>query len=923
MSKSILFFISFFTLNLLSAQGTLSGKIIDAQTNESLIGASVMLKENSLGAAADFDGNYLIENIPNGKYTAVCTYIGYKTFNTTVTISNTTPVALDFRMELESKVLEGVMIVGKADRQSVAAVAMLQQKSTTMLSGISNEDFKKSPDRTSGDILKRVSGTSVQDNKFVVIRGLADRYNISQLNNQSLPSTEPDKRAFSFDLFPSNLISNLIVYKTATPELPGEFGGGVISVNTKEVPEDDFLQLTIGSSYNTQSTGKPYSFYTTGKTDWLGFDNGTRALPSRVTKEGLASTDKYTISKLITNDWKVNPFNSMLPSGSIQMTGGKNIKIGGKDFGVIGALSYNNTQRLLEINRGDYNIDKTRLYDFMDVQARKDVLLGGMLNFALKINDKNKLVFNNLYSIHGDDQFINRNGKDIEQERTNQSYSMLYSSTKLLNSQLLGEHSLGKKDIKLKWGLTLSDVSKETPSYRRMTYFKNLDAEAEEPFIAYVPQGAPSPNYAGRFYSNQAEKMYALTTDLSIPYRFLGFDNKFKVGIFGDVKDRNFQARVFGYTRALKFNYSNQLELLPLNQIFNPENINEYGFVLKESTNPNDSYSAGSEMAGGYMMTEQNLTKALKVVAGIRLENFTQKLSTSTYGGKKIDFQKQLTDVLPSINFIYALSEKSNLRLSASQTVCRPNFRELAPFSFYDFNVSASIMGDPNLVRTKISNLDLRYELFLSNNQSISLTGFYKKFKNPIEQFYETLGAGTRNFNFKNALEADNYGVELEYRANLDIISPLLKNFSIFGNLSYINSKVDVSVDAVSAVNGTSRPLQGQSPYLINSGLNYNNNKYGFSTTLFFNKIGRRIWLVGSNKYLDTYEAPRNVLDFQIAKRIFKNGELKFNIQDIFNNPSVFYQDQNNNKQFDEVEDTKIIQQNFGSNYSLSFSYKF
>lgn len=905
-----------------AAQSSITGKIFDKETNEPLIGASVLIKETLTGATTDFDGNFIIENVGKGTFNLSCTYIGYREIKQVVTLDGVEKKEITFSMELDTKVLEGVLIVGKADRQSVTAISMLQQKNSSMLSGISNEDFKKSPDRTSGDILKRVSGTSVQDNKFVVIRGLADRYNASLLNGQSLPSTEPDKRAFSFDLFPSNLISNLIIYKTATPDLPGEFGGGIISVNTKEVPEEDFLQLTIGSSYNTQSTTKNYNFYQTGKTDWLGIDNTTRALPQGITKEGLNSDAKYTVSQLMPNDWKVNSFNSMLPGLNLQIAGGKNMKVLGKEVGVIGSVSYANTQRILQVNRGDYNVDTSRLYNFNDVQAKKDVLIGNMLNFAIKLNDNNKLTFNNLLSIHGDDQFTSRNGRDIEQERINQSYSMLYNSTILYNSQLLGEHAVSAKGAKLKWGFTLSDVTKNTPSYRRMTYFKNLDAEVSEPFVAYIPQGAPSPNYAGRFYSNQNERMYAFTTDFTLPYKLFKFENKLKVGAFTDIKDRKFDARVFGYTRSLKYDFTKNLELLPLDQLLSAENINEKGFVLKESTNPNDGYNAGSVMAGGYLMIEQNLLEKLKLVGGVRVENFTQNLATTTYGGTKIDFSKQLTDVLPSVNLIYALNEKSNLRASASQTVCRPNFRELAPFSFYDFNLSAAIVGDPNLVRTKITNLDLRYELFLSNNQSVSLTTFYKKFQNPIEQFYESTGAGTRIFNFKNAKEAMNIGVEFEYRTKLDFIHSSLTNFSLYGNLSYIQSKVDVSSDAPSAANGADRALQGQSPYLINTGLNYTSSVYGISATILYNKIGRRIWLVGSNKYLETYEAPRNVLDIQIAKRIFKNGEIKFNIQDLLNNKSIFYQDQNNSKKFD-AGDTKIIEQNFGTNFSLALSYKF
>lgn len=915
-------------------KATLKGKMVDGKSKEALIGATVFLVvqgENTVGAVSDFDGNYEMAEIPAGTYKVVASYVGYASDTSEMTFTDGQALTKDFELGEEVTVLQGVLVVGRASRSNTAALTLIQQKSPALVTGISSQEIQRSPDRSTADVLKRVSGTSVQDNKFVVIRGLADRYNIATLNGLILPSTEPDRRAFSFDLFPSALLSNLLIYKTASPELPGEFGGGVITVNTREVADEPFFSVAVNAGYNTISTFDSYNFYKTGQTDWLGYDNTDRAIPNGVNQAGLENAaTRIEQSKRFENDWAVNNYPSLAPTLGVQLSGGTNGKLFGRDFGMIAAVTYNNTQRVVDFNRADFNVDKSQLFGYTDAQNRKDITTGVMLNLTYRISDKFKIAFNNIYSAHGDDQFSFRNGLEIEQQRINQSYSMLYQSTSLLTNQLLGENAFGNKGVSLKWGVSFNNVSRNTPSFRRISYFKDEGQTEADPFVAFVPFGAPSPNFAGRFYSTQDEKTTNGFLTLAIPYGKKGGDedlvkqSTFKVGAFAENKDRNFSARVFGYVVSNSSSFNFNILSQPIDQIFNPNNIGDNGFRVRESTNRNDSYDAGSDMAGGFVMADHYFSDKFRLTGGVRLENFNQLLSTFTFGGAPISLDRTTTDLLPSLNLSYSVTKKANIRFAASQTVSRPNFRELAPFSFYDFNLAAAIVGSPDLVRTKITNLDLKYELFPSPSENFSVTAFYKRFDEPIEQFYETLGGGTRNFNFKNADFADNYGIELEFRKKLTALGKTFSNTFFFTNLAYIQSVVDVSRDAVSAVNASERPLQGQSPYIINAGLAYANPSGDFSATLLYNRIGRRIWLVGSNQYLDTYENPRNVMDFQISKKIFKSkSEIKLNIQDIFNNRAVFYQDQDDNGKFNEAEDTQILNILYGTNITIGFSYKF
>ncbi len=897
---------------------TIKGKLKDKANNETIIGATILVAGTSIGTTSDFDGNFELKQVPVGKQELVVAYVGYKKLMKTYDLSPATVINEEIILEEESTVLADVVVVGRVNKQNAIAISMLQQKSPGMITGISNDDIKKAPDKTTSDVLKRVSGASIVDQKFVIIRGLADRYNNALLNGNLLPSTEPDKRSFSFDLFPSSVLSNLVIFKTATPDLPGEFAGGIVQVNTKEVSEEPFVEFSIGTGINSVSTFKPYNFYEGGNKDWMGFDNSKRTLDSRVTKVALSDPlTRFATSKYVANDWIITHTPSMMPSQNIQLAGGKTTRLFGNRFGIIGALTYQNNNKFSQLNRADFNTDKTQIYQYADLQSKISNNHGGMLNATYSINSKHKISFNNLATILGDDQYIQREGHEIEQTRSIKAYSMLYSSTSTLNNQLTGEHEINEKGMMLKWSIAQSIVDKKTPSYRRMTYTRNDDAYETDPFVAYIPPGAPSPNYAGRFYSNQHEKFYTGRAGLNISMSETK-NSMVKIGVNGDFRDRTFDGRVFGYTYAKSFV---PFELLTqgVGEILDHKNINENGFVLKESTNPNDSYTASGTGAAGYVMIDHSLfSQKLRVIGGLRVESFHQKLNSFDYGGKKISLDEIYIDYLPSINFVYSLNDRTNLRLSGSNTIIRPNFRELAPFSFYDFNLSASIVGNPDLKRTEVSNLDLKFEKFFSGGQNVSVSAFYKHFKNPVEQIYETLGAGTKNFNFQNASSAENYGIETEIRYDLGRMTNTLEGFQFRANAAWIYSMVDLSDFA--GQNKSERSLQSQSPYLLNLALSYQTPSSGFGASILYNSIGRRIWLVGSNGYLDTYEAPKNLLDIQITQKLGKSFQLKLAISDLLNESNLFYQDQNNSGKYDK-DDTVILDYKTGVNYSLTFSF--
>lgn len=945
MKKRILFLtILALCYELLLAQGTIMGKVIDKTNNLPLEGATIQLLGTEIGALSDADGSYTMADVPVGKYEVNVSYISFQTVNVPdVEVIKDQSMVLNVNMVAENISTTAVVITGSATKQSVSSLITMQKQSTLIMTGISLEDIKRTPDRSTSDVLKRVSGTTIQDNKFVIIRGLADRYNMALLNGMVLPSTEPDRRAFSFDIFPASFMDNLIIYKTASPDLPGEFAGGIIRLNTQEIPDEYKGNLSVGGSYNTQSTFKPTKHAYKGAFDVLGFDDGSRTLSydfptSQVYDSLLTNVDtRFSASKLLPSQWAIYNKNSMPLTSNFQASVGNSFKIGeSQKIGFIGALTYNNINRRIYGERiSTLTLSDTAVSEsYKDTTYRQNVLWGALLNLSYKINDHNKILLNNLYSINSNNNFVDRAGINVSNDQYTKANYMQFVSNQIVSNQLMGEHSTNNDKFKVNWGSSYSLTNQSYPNFRKMLYSRNSTPQgvlSDSVYTAQVPFGSASPDYAGRFDSKLQEKMWNANVDLTYKYTFLKQEkNSFKVGFAAQSKDRVFDARIIGYAIASPAQFNYDLLILPQDSLFTQENINIKGFRVDETTNPNDSYTGKSRLWATYGMFDQKFGKKIRFVGGLRVEHFTQGISTYTFSRDSlISFSKEYYDYLPSANVSYSLGDKSNLRFAASRTVSRPNLRELAPFSFYDPVNTTALQGNDTLVRTQINNFDIRYEIFPGLNQLFTISAFYKQFLNPIEQRLDgASGAGSLGYTFFNAPKARNLGVELEARVKPTFLRYVVdwkawEDVTIYGNFAYIQSRLNVTDTSF-------RQLQGQSPYIANAGISYNNMEKGIGFTVSFNRIGRRIWLVGDEelgsmkRYYNIYENPRSIIDLQLSKRIFKKGEIKFNANDVLNQWLVFYEDRNNNGKFDaNGGDIKRIATRFGSNYSLSLAYKF
>lgn len=906
------------------AGGKITGKVTDEKNGETIIGAVVTVKGTSNGAVTDIDGNFTLA-VENGTYTIEVKYVGYqpkevsdvivaegKDANVTITMSQGSATQL-----------AEVTVKSTLKKENISSMIVFQKNTNTVAQVVSAEAIRKSPDRNTGEVLKRVSSASIQEGKYLVVRGLADRYNQATLNGALLSSTEPDRKTFSFDLFPAGMIDNIVVNKAATPDLPGEFAGGLIQVNTKDIPSKDFATIQVGTGANTQTVGKDFAYYKGGSLDFLGIDDGTRALPSNVPdKDGfrkLTPAQRAELAKELPNNWGYK-MRSGAPNANLQASAGINRKLGDeKTLGAVVAVNYNKQNRRTELTRSFYNASSggmvEKSLDFKEQQYNEEVLWGALANITMELNKNNKISLKTLYNVNGQDNTLIREGRNNDYGGDVKAYQLAFKSTSYMNSQLAGNHYIESAKTKINWNGSYARLHQNQPNLRRMEYRRS---DEDTIYRAVVPSGLPSLASSSMFYSDLTDNIINGAVDASRQFKAFGRNHTLKAGYMAQSKSRSFTSRPFGIVGGTE-----DLITLPAEQIFAPANMGLSGFTLNELSDKDYDYSASSFLNAGFVMLDNSFGERYRLVWGVRYENFNQTLN-GFRSNKPVSVDRNVGDFLPSMNFTFKPTEKANIRLCASQTVIRPEFRELSPFAFYDFEVLAAVQGNPDLQRTKITNLDLRYELYPRSGEMFTGGVFYKYFTNPIEQFYNESGVNTFSFTYNNATSAVSYGAEVEFRKRLDaLFGEKFAPLTAFANASYIFNNVDFSVvSPTGTVTKADRPMQGQSPYVINGGLSFDEEKTGLSITALYNMVGRRIFLVGNEENPNIWEAPRPLLDFQVSKKLFNDkAGIKFTITDLLNRKQNFYQDMNENGKYDATGDFLRISRLPGTTLGLSFVY--
>ncbi|MGN8059535.1 TonB-dependent receptor domain-containing protein [Pedobacter sp. 22163] len=954
--------------------GRISGKIFD-EKGETLPGASIKVIQTGKATQTASDGSYTLSVEP-GIYTIEVSYISFVTqriSEVNVKADKNTP--LDISLKPDAKGLQEVVVTASYKKASVEGLLARQKNASEISNGISAEQISRTPDKNIGESLKRISGVSTIDNKFVIVRGIGERYNSAQLDGVTLPSTEAQTRNFSFDLIPSNLVDNVVVSKTVTPDMNTSFGGGLIQINTKDIPTENFISFTAGTAYNDQSTGKDFLSHKRGKYDYFGFDDGRRDYP-----EGLEHTVKTVApnsalteaeyqkkvtdqSKRFTQD-NVSVYKyKTAPSQNYQFTIGRALNLDTTNhnkFGFTGSLSYRNTQNINLIenqNRSDWNLaypnNSGASYGF-------NTTLGGILNFGLQLG-KNRFSFRNTYTHLYDNTMVRIIGFHKDETNFNLPPNRIQENedptyTDLLQNKLNGQHQLGK--VKIEWDLARINIHRKEKDLviassspkligSEYQYFYNYNLSTQ---IEVVPMS--------RHHYQNEEGHYSWNLSATIPFKFKEIRSSLKTGYFGNRKKADFSWQIASFSGSNTL--ADSLKYIPVSEMINPENIafDKYFY----SVNPYflDNYEGKSNTHAGYIMLDNRLLSNLRLVWGVRAEYYQYTEIKNGYSNAQSQTAFELKpdrkwQWLPSANITYNPVDALNIRAAVSSSVIRPELLDNSRFFRYSPYLDGQF-GNQGLYSTRIDSYDFKTEWFPGLGEIISIGGYYKYFDKPAEITVSS-ASGNSTYYTKSSDWAKVYGLEFEFRKSLGFITDLqlLSRLTAYGNFTLQRSIVRSTYRTKNPADPTGpdilmpinqkRAMYGQAPYQLNAGLQYTDKHFSFN--IAYNKSAYKTYIVSDKPVDIEYERARDQIDIQIAYKFLNNKiEIKLNAGNLLNRASVFYRntasyeanpeyvagksDESDfmrlkpgfSNKYDEG-DQITFKQKFGRTYSTSITYNF
>ncbi len=926
-------------------KGTITGTVVDAETGEPLPNVNIVLEGTMWGAATDLDGHYRIDHVPVGTYNLVSMMIGYsKKRIENVQVNPKQVTRVNFTMGFE--VLEGkeVIVTAKALKNTEAILLKDRQKAQALSDAISAEAISRSGSGNAAEAMKQVTGASVVGGKYVYVRGLGDRYTSTQLNGAELPSTNPYKRAGSIDLIPSNLVDNIVTAKSFTPDKPGNFSGGTVDIKTKDFPDEFTLNLSASTSYNNQVTFNDDGpiLYSGSDTDWLGSDDGFRDIPGTMQNEdevipdiGAAGSNIETALKL---DRIVKSFNpDMVPvnrtpglNQSYSISAGNQVRVLGRPLGFLASLTYSNGYS--SYDDGDLNrwnlgaqVSETLGNDFTltDTKSSQEVLWGGLLKASYKFTPSHVISLNGLYNQNGESSARYLEGKypyDLDPSATFRTSVLSYLERTLTSVQLSGDHHfeslLGSR---ISWKASVGGSKQDEPDNRYFTSFKT-----KKGLYGIKPNVPPS-----RYYRFMDENRNEFSLDITVPFKLgAAKQGNVKFGGLMAQKHRDYYERLFEYHQNPVYNYDGDI-----NTLFGPDNIGlidttkkvvgdttykryDFGIVMNEIFLPANRYEGDQDISAAYAMVDFPILDKLRFIGGARFETTDMRVVTED---KKLDEGHLKTeDVLPSANLIYSLTPNANIRAAYGKTLARPLFREIAPYASFDFMGGDTYIGNNELERTLIDNFDLRWEWFPRPGEIYAVSAYYKDFRNPIEVVIKNVN---HEIEWKNVDEARVMGMEFEVRKRLDGISPLLHHVMAGGNLSLVNSRVDITEQEMKLIRATrpeaddTRPFQGQSPYIVNVNVTYDHFERGIVTSLYYNVFGERLSVVSLGGTPDVYEQPAGMLNWSFSWNFTKNLALKLSAKNLLDNEMKMTQEY-------KGEEYIYSAYKIGRSFSIGLKYK-
>ncbi|MFN8319452.1 MAG: TonB-dependent receptor [Saprospiraceae bacterium] len=849
--------------------GIVRGKLIDNNTGEAIMFANVVVTQTGNGTTTDVDGNYELSLAP-GNYTITISYIGFNDLSVSDVIVQPGKVnILDLRMKESSHVIEEVVVTATQTRSSESAIATIKQRTPNLLDGISSQAIRRNGDGNAGEALRRVTGVSVEGGKHIVVRGLGDRYTKIILNSIEIPGLDPDKNSVQTDIFPTNLVDNLLVYKTFSPDLPGDFTGGAVNIITKDFPEEKTFNASVSFGFNPDMHFKSnFLGYKGGKTDFLGFDDGTRSLPFY---KNIALPDPSLKNPAL--EAATKSFNPELAASQVgndlnkafSFSFGNQKKLGGGKLGYIFGMNYAHGYNHYEdVKLGEYYRNTTDTGYFINREtngtiSETNVLWSALAGLSYK-KGGHKVGLEVLRIQNGDSKAGRLIQANLElNSSVIQRDNLEYSQREITNIVLSGKHAFGKGKLALDWKLSPTLVNVDEPDVRT-TGFDITEAgnpvlrPAVGADVTRIYRYLNEVNYNGRM-----DASYSLTLKN-------GMESKIKAGAFSTIKERDFEI----YNFIIRVNNQTELNLQGNpNNILQPGNLwtpaNRTGAYVIGNYEPANTFNANQRIYAAYVMQELPVGQKLKLAYGVRFEKAetrytgTNNQGTVIYNGQKV-FDK--ASFLPSFSAVYEVLPKTNIRASFNRTLARPTFKENSIAQIQDRITDRTFLGNIGLKQTDINNYDLRLEKYLNGGELISISAFYKQFYNPIQlTVYDA--ANPTNFIPRNFKNTDVYGIEVEVSKKLDFIAERFSPFSLSANYTVVKAGA---------------PLVGLSPSIFNAALSYVDSQNGWEASASYNVQSSKLSIVGIGRIEDIYERPFKSLNARISKQFGSNKEFSLAI---------------------------------------------
>ncbi|MBN12000.1 MAG: hypothetical protein CMI17_03210 [Opitutaceae bacterium] len=949
--KGSLMFVIAYNINVLFAQeqrfGILSGAVQDADYGGAVLNAKVTILENQMSAKTNVDGRYFFSGVPEGTYTLIVSAPYYKSSQVeSLDIEAGEVKKMDVPLFNDtSDVIELDSFSVKAEVLEDSDIGLLtqRQKAPAISDAMGSETFSRLGLGDAADALAKVTGASIQDGKYMVVRGLSDRYNTTTLNGTTVPSADPNRKSVQLDQFPTGLLDVIETTKTFTPDKSGEFTGGAVNIQTKSFPDQFFYNVSYGIGYNTNSTGSSFLSYPGGSSDWRGKDDGTRAVPDRLARNENLSTLSNAEQSEILND--LSPVISPIDSGdaplnrSFSLAFGDSVLLsndGVRRFGYTASLTHS---RDFSTRTGapevryqfDRGVDGSVLnpeFDMLVDESENSASLGGLFNAALQLSSEHEIGLKNFFNQSASDKAFLQQGvvKGSEDQYLRES-RIHFTERNIRSNQLYGKHvfpNLGR--VKFEWDYAKSNSTQDEPDF--IVFFDAVGLEdfedADRDLSSVDPDDWKFPTgfTNRRNFRELEENADEFGFDIELPFAFGDREGSYlKAGMRNIEADRQYNALAFSWSDGDRFvNYTGNRD-----GFLYPENINldsngETGVVMVNLTDAYPEYKGNREVSGAYIMADFPVTKKIRFIGGVRHEDTSVQV-TSVSGRPRFIPNAESSiagnHFLPSANLVWSIKERQNLRFAYSNTIARPSFRELTPAAEFDSIGSFLIIGNQNLKMSEIANYDIRWEMFPKNGDELfAVSLFYKDLENPIEQVIDRFGF----ISWDNVETGKVEGLELEARKKINLLSSEFTSFSLGGNLAIIDSEVNRSqleIDRKIAEFpdlSPTRELQGQSSSIFNLDASWEHYRKGTAITISYNNTGERLYAVTNANLPLVDEKPSEVLDLIASQRLGPSWKLKFKVSNLLDSESRRFHT------FKGVEFPYSLDES-GRTFSLSVSY--